>query len=152
MAGLCDATVVVEAAEGSGSLITTEFAGDLGRVVAAVPGPALWERARGSNALLRSGAAVITRTEDVLDELYGVGVRPPDHGDGPEAAQEPAGQPAEEGPAAAVLAAIESGEGVDGASAASGLPVNEVRAMLAQMEHSGQLRRDVLGVYVRPRS
>ena len=51
-----------------------------------------------------------------------------------------------------MLAAIESGEGVDGASAASGLPVNEVRAMLAQMEDSGQLRRDVLGVYVRPRS
>ena len=81
MAGLCDATVVVEAAEGSGSLITTEFAEDLGRIVGAVPGPALWARARGSNALLRSGAAVITRTEDVLDELYGVGVRPPDDGD-----------------------------------------------------------------------
>ena len=39
MAGLCEATVVVEAAEGSGSLITTEFAEDLGRVVGAVPGP-----------------------------------------------------------------------------------------------------------------
>ena len=75
MAGLCEATVVVEAAEGSGSLITTEFAEDLGRIVGAVPGPALWERSKGSNALLRSGAAVITCTEDVLDELGGIGVR-----------------------------------------------------------------------------
>ena len=153
MAGLCEATVVVEAAEESGSLITTEFAEDLGRIVGAVPGPALWARARGSNALLRSGAAVITRTEDVLDELYGVGAGPPEaDARDDEAAGPTAAEPAEEGPAAAVLAAIESGAGVDGASAASGLPVNEVRAMLAGMEDSGRLRRDVLGDYVRPRS
>jgi DNA processing protein len=150
MAGLCQATVVVEAAEGSGSLITTEFAEDLGRIVGAVPGPALWARARGSNALLRSGAAVITCTEDMLDELFGIGVRLPDapgrvDGQG-------ASEPVDEGPAAAVLAAVESGAGVDGACRASGLPVAEVRALLARLEDSGHLRRDVLGTYVRPRS
>ncbi len=152
MAGLCQATVVVEAAEGSGSLITSEFAEDLGRVVAAVPGPGLWARARGSNALLRSGAAVITRTEDILDELYGIGVRPTVSalagGQGPPADGADS-DPADDPPTAAVLAAIEAGAGVDGACEASGLPVAEVRAMLARMEESGRLRRDVLGAYVR---
>ncbi len=152
MAGLCEATVVVEAAEGSGSLITTEVAEDLGRVVGAVPGPALWERARGSNALLRSGAVVITSTEDVLDELYGIGVRPA----GSPAAEEGESPAAERRQGAgggrevnAVLAAVEAGGGVDGACEASGLEAAEVRAILARMEDSGRLRRDVLGAYAR---
>ena len=151
MAGLCQATVVVEAAEGSGSLITSEFAEDLGRVVAAVPGPASWARARGSNALLRSGAAVITRTEDVLDELYGIGVRPAVSA---AAVAEDAGGRRGQRPGTMVRPPrswprIEAGAGVDGACEASGLPVAEVRAMLARMEESGRLRRDVLGAYVR---
>ena len=140
MAGLCEATVVVEAAEGSGSLITTEFAEDLGRIVGAVPGPALWERSKGSNALLRSGAVVITRTEDILDELYGVGIAPP-----PPVREEPTGT----GPEEAVLAAIESGAGIDGACEASGLPVAEVRATLTRLEEAGRLRRSALGGYAR---
>ena len=107
---------MVEAAEQSGSLITTEFARTSGGSWARCrAGP--WERARGSNALLRAGAVVITRTEDVLDELYGVGVRPR-----PAAAAEgPIGRgrsDASEGAVAAeadvVLAAIEAGGGVDG--------------------------------------
>jgi len=148
MAGLCEATVVVEAAEGSGSLITTEFAEDLGRIVAAVPGPALWERARGSNALLRSGAAVITRTEDVLDELYGIGVRP--EAPAVQESEPPASEEESGGPEAdAVLAAVEAGGGVDGACEASGLGAAEVRAILARLEDSGRLRRDVLGGYAR---
>jgi DNA processing protein len=156
MAGLCRATVVVEAAVGSGSLITTDCAQDLGRTVGAVPGPALWERARGSNALLRSGAAVITSTEDVLDELYGIGVRPAsaatdDPGGSGRDGEADTGAPID-GPAEAVLAAMESGAGVDGACEASGLPVAEVRALLARMEDSGHLSRDVLGSYVRRRS
>lgn len=152
MAGLCEATVVVEAAEGSGSLITTEFAEDLGRIVGAVPGPALWERARGSNALLRSGAAVITSAEDVLDELYGIGVRP-EAAAAPKASEPEAAagdRPAAGGAEAdAVLAAVEAGGGVDGACEATGLGAAEVRAMLARMEDSGRIRRDVLGAYVR---
>lgn len=146
MAGLCEATVVVEAAEGSGSLITTEFADDLGRIVGAVPGPAGWARARGSNALLRSGAAVITRTEDILDELAGIGILPSVTGGGEPPEQDP---PAPPGPAEAVLAAIEAGGGVDAACEATGLPAAKVRVLLAQMEDSGRLRRDVLGGFAR---
>lgn len=143
MAGLCEATIVVEAAEGSGSLITTDFAQDLGRVVGAVPGPGGWARARGSNALLRSGAAVITRTEDVLDELLGIGVQR--DGDEEDEEETPAGG----GPERAVLDALMSGGGVDAACQATGLGAAEVRALLARMEDSGCLHRDVLGGYAR---
>ena len=68
-------TVVVEAAQPSGSLITSDFARDLGRSVAAVPGRVTSRYAHGTNALLRDGAVPITGTGDVLDELFGVDVR-----------------------------------------------------------------------------
>ena len=73
MAGLARMTVVVEAADPSGSLITSDFARDLGRCVAAVPGQVTSTVARGTNGLLRDGAVPVTGTEDVLDELFGVG-------------------------------------------------------------------------------
>ena len=75
MAGLARMTLVVEAADPSGSLITAEFAKDLGRCVAAVPGRITSSVARGTNNLLKDGATPISGTEDVLDELFGVGVR-----------------------------------------------------------------------------
>ena len=141
MAGLAEVTVVVEAAERSGSLITSDFAADLGRVVAAVPGQATTTVARGSNALLRAGAAVITGPEDVVEELFGAG------GGGPEA---PAAKEANVDPVeAAVLEAVEAGLGVDGACLRASLPVSEVRAILSRLEDVGRVRRDPLGAYVR---
>ncbi|MGI8749270.1 MAG: DNA-processing protein DprA [Thermoleophilaceae bacterium] len=144
MAGLAEATVVVEAAEGSGSLITTDFATDLGRVVAAVPGEATSSRARGSNQLLRSGAAMINRVEDVIEELFGVGARPGDEESGAE------DDPDDNDPlTVAVIQAVEAGMGIDGACLSAGLPVNEVRAILSRLEESGKVRRDALGAYTR---
>ena len=59
-------TIVVEAGVKSGALITARHATDLGREVAAVPGPIDIPQAEGSNALLRDGAQVITSIADVL--------------------------------------------------------------------------------------
>ena len=75
IAGLSDATVVVEAAERSGSLITAELAQELGRIVAAVPGPVTSQVSAGTNAMLCDGAELIRNAQDVLDSLLGVGVR-----------------------------------------------------------------------------
>jgi len=72
IAALGAMTVVVEAAERSGSLITAEVAADLGREVGAVPGPPTAWRSRGANALLRDGAALIRDATDVLDAVLGV--------------------------------------------------------------------------------
>ncbi len=69
IAGLALATIVVEAAEGSGSLITARDALEQGREVLAVPGHPLDARAAGCNALIRDGARLIRNTADVLEAV-----------------------------------------------------------------------------------
>ena len=69
ISGLARGVVVVEAAEGSGSLITANFALEQGREVFAVPGSPLDPRAKGTNRLLREGAILTERADDVLDAL-----------------------------------------------------------------------------------
>jgi DNA processing protein len=69
IAALSWATVVVEAAEGSGSLITAGLALDAGRLVFAVPGPVDEPNAVGTNALLHEGAILCRSARDVLDDL-----------------------------------------------------------------------------------
>ena len=61
--------VVVEAARGSGSLITAKFALDQNRQVFAVPGSPLDPRAEGTNDLLKQGASICTSADDVLTAL-----------------------------------------------------------------------------------
>ena len=72
IAGLSRAVVVVEAELRSGSLITARLAGEQGREVLAVPGSPLDPRARGTNDLLRQGAAVCEGVDDVLRALEGL--------------------------------------------------------------------------------
>jgi DNA processing protein len=69
IAGISLGTVVVEAAERSGSLITARLASDFGRLVFAVPGSPLDPRCHGTNGLLKQGAIVTTSSTDVLDML-----------------------------------------------------------------------------------
>lgn len=71
IAALAPVTIVVEAGRRSGALNTAGQALDLGRVVAAVPGPIDSEQSVGSNELLRDGAVVIASTDDAL-ALLGV--------------------------------------------------------------------------------
>jgi DNA processing protein len=72
IATMTGATVVVEAAERSGSLITAELALEAGREVGAVPGPVLSWRSAGVNALRRDGAAVIRDAADAVELALGV--------------------------------------------------------------------------------
>jgi len=69
VAGLSLGTLVIEASRGSGSLITAKFAAEQGREIFAVPGSPLDPRAEGTNDLLRQGATLCTRAQDILDVL-----------------------------------------------------------------------------------
>lgn len=69
ISGLSLGVVVTEAAFGSGSLITARLAAEQGREVFAVPGFVKEDTSRGTNALLKDGAALIERAQDVIDVI-----------------------------------------------------------------------------------
>jgi DNA processing protein len=69
MAGMSLGTVVIEATEKSGTLITAHLALDFNREVFAVPGSIYSESSRGPHALIRNGATIATSLADILDAL-----------------------------------------------------------------------------------
>lgn len=76
IAGIAAGTLIVEAAPKSGSLITARLAGEAGREVMAVPGSPLDSRSQGCNQLIRDGATLVQRSEDVIELLTGFDGQP----------------------------------------------------------------------------
>ena len=133
VAGLAQATVVVEARERSGALITADLALEEGREVFAVPGEITSALSAGTNALLRLGATAATSAADVL-EAFGLAPSeppPPDLGTS----------------AAATLARLRDGPvSADELTRALGLDAGAVAAALAELELHG-LATESAGVY-----
>lgn len=69
MAGMCHATIVIEAEKKSGTLITSRLATEYNREVGAVPGPISSSTSEGPHMLIRLGAALIRDSEDILELL-----------------------------------------------------------------------------------
>ncbi len=76
IAALSEGTLIIEAGEKSGSLMTAEFALDLGRDVFAVPGSILSSTSLGTNRLIDNGAKIVTSPADILME-YGINADSP---------------------------------------------------------------------------
>lgn len=69
VSGMCKAVLIIEAAEKSGSLITASYALEQGRDVFVVPGPINSPNEKGIIGLLKKGAAPVSSSEDLLEEL-----------------------------------------------------------------------------------
>jgi DNA processing protein len=142
MAALGAMTVVVEARERSGSLITAEMAQDLDRDVGAVPGLVGTSPAAGTNGLIRDGAALIRGAQDVLDALVGAGAekRPALRSVGPVL----------EDALVAMLDLVERGAGTaDSLARDSGLQPGPLATALVRLELSGYVRCNGDGRYER---
>jgi DNA processing protein len=135
IAALSTITVVVEAGRRSGALLTAACAARLGRPVGAVPGRVTSPQSEGPNALLARGAGgaeVVRDAQDVLDALFGAGVRratavtrtelEPEH--------------------AELLQAVASGRDTFESLARAGLEPERALAALAALELAGYLRRE----------
>ena len=123
VAGLCAATVVVEARERSGALITADLALEEGREVFAVPGEITSALSGGTNDLLKLGASPLTSAADVLS-CFGFEAKP-------DVAQV-------EGAAAKLLELLrESPSGADELVRRAGLDAGEVARALVELELAG---------------
>lgn len=133
IAALSAMTVVVEAGERSGALLTAGVAARLGRPVGAVPGRITSSLSAGPNALLAAGAAVVRGADDVLETLFGADAPPPRPTDG-RGELEPALK--------LLLAAIDDGHDTPAALACAGLGAQDGLAALASLELAGYVRRE----------
>jgi DNA processing protein len=138
IAALGRLTVVVEAGERSGSLITAGLCLELGRDVAAVPGLVTSPVAAGTNALIVDGARLVRGPQDVLELLYGAEA-PNVEGD---VTRDPL--PAD---LTDLLERVGSGRDTVAALTADGLGLDAVLAGLAQLELRGRVRRSPGGRY-----
>lgn len=146
VAALSLATLVIEAGQTSGALITARLAGELGKQVLALPGPIDRPEHVGSNQLIRDGAVLITSLDDILAEVGPLatlaGAAPP---------------PAVEHPTAAALSGRErqlyqllddTARDVDDLARATTFPPHAVSATLLSLELK-RLARKAPGGYVR---
>ena len=138
VAAVAGAAVVVEAGLRSGAANTAAWARALGRVVAAVPGPVTSSASAGCHALLRNGAELVTRADDIVELVGRIGELAP---------EEPRPTTALDGLGDAERQVYEAlpGRGaatVDEIGVAAGLVPEQVLGPLAILEVAGLARRD----------
>jgi DNA processing protein len=77
VSGICEAVVVVESDLRGGAMTTARFAGEQGRLLFAVPGRIDQSTSSGCHQLIRDGATLLTRVDDILQEIQYLGGRRP---------------------------------------------------------------------------
>jgi DNA processing protein len=145
ISGICEAVVVVESDMWGGAMTTAKFAGEQGRLVFAVPGRIDQSTSGGSNQLIKDGAAMLTKVEDLLQEIqYLGGLRPAPLAGGAAQAQGSLG--ADE---ARVLYHLRGGLDMSPSqlTAETGLAADAVGSALANLEAKGFVARRADGAY-----
>ena len=144
VSGLARAVVVVEAADGSGTMLTVTSALEQGREVLAVPGPIDSATSRGTNRLIRDGAVPLVEVDQLLS-LFGVARPAP--------AALDAGPPCTLSPVEAMVfnALSDGGRAVDELALHAGLPVGVVLGALLGLELGGVAEQVSGGLYRRRR-
>jgi DNA processing protein len=136
VAGMCEATIVVESDVDGGAMITARFAGEQGRLIFAVPGRIDQNTSAGCHQLIRDGATLMTSVDDLLNELnYLDGLRPAPIGEKP--AEASAGRPANlTEDEARVFACFQGGAilAVDALTGQTGLSAAQLSATLMMLE------------------
>ena len=149
VAGMCEATVVVESDVDGGAMITARFAGEQGRLLFAVPGRIDQKTSAGCHQLIRDGATLMTSVDDLLSELsYLDGLRPGPVA--PKPAEVAAGVPPNLTPEEARVHACFAGGGLlgpDTLAGLTGLGAAQLSAILMMLELKRLLVRRVDGTY-----
>ncbi len=145
IAGLSLATLVIEAPDRSGALITATQAGELGRDVLALPGPVNSRASRGTNQLIRDGATLVQTVDDVLEAL-GPMARSVSTDDGHEV-RNPVELSLNELERTVLESIDPTSTLVDQIIATSGLPAHQVMATISVLEMRRLIRR-LSGQYV----
>ncbi len=144
IAAMSLATVVVEAAERSGSLITARLALEQNREVLAVPGSPLDPRAAGANNLIKQGARVVTETADIIEALAPMLARAPEPPPGIVSAPptaEPGSEPDDSHRARIVEALGPTPVEIDEIIRFTGLPARTVLVVLLELDVAGRIER-----------
>src|SRR2546429_285320 len=142
ISGLAGVTVVIEAAPGSGALITADCALDQGRAVLAVPGPITSPTSLGCNKLIQQGAKPALAPGDVLEEL-GLPSAEPGQSPGSPGAP-PRGQAPDLSPLQRTLwdALVAESQHVDALVAGAGVEAGEGLTALTELELRGLVRQE----------
>ncbi|PUE43233.1 DNA-processing protein DprA [Limnohabitans sp. Bal53] len=148
ISGLSQATLVVEAAVQSGSLITAKQALEQGRDVLAIPGSIHSAQSKGCHALIKQGAKLVETVQDVLEELQ---LPTPDVQQALDLpAPPPEDEPSGHDPERALLRAMgHDPVGLDALQVRCGWPTAQLQAQLLELELMGQVGRLPGGLFQR---
>lgn len=133
ISGLSKGVVVVESPEGSGALITADFAAEQGRDVFAVPGSILAAACRGTNKLIQQGAKPVLSVNDILEELNLTLVT--------EHKQARLALPANDTEQRLLACLSDDPVHVDEIGAQTAMPISHITGTLALMELKGMVRQ-----------